>query len=395
MRTSAKNATLILLFACPLAGCGSYWSSTFLRRKYLGEAQTLATTADLRLVTSTVPGDFSTHGWINPRQIICAEPSPDVAKAVSAALQMSASADVAIQTANGPAEKGSGAGALSSARAESLAQLTQRLATIQLLRDGLYRACEAYANGAISDTTYAVLLSRYDKAMITMLLGELAAGNFGQSPVVVGGTATGSAEAAKGSADAQEKLQKLNDEVAADQKAYDDAKTASDAAPDDADKKTTLDAADAALKKAQDDQRAASLEALKAVSAFASSEVSAGITQAAAAITHTADSSAKDVLLTMQRKYIENINFDPMIVACISALDRSPADDRHDTVLAQKCRDNLDWVLGVQSKLLENVAGPEAEIGKSDRYFSKAIDRITKAKEQLQQLEPTPPATPK
>ena len=34
--------------------------------------------------------------------------------------------------------------------------------------------------GAISDTTYAVLLSRYGETMITMLLGELAAGAFGR-----------------------------------------------------------------------------------------------------------------------------------------------------------------------------------------------------------------------
>jgi hypothetical protein len=60
--------------------------------------------------------------------------------------------------------------------------MTERTQTIQLLRDSLYRACEAYANGALSDTTYALLLSRYDDTMVTMLSSELVAGAFGRTP---------------------------------------------------------------------------------------------------------------------------------------------------------------------------------------------------------------------
>src|SRR5204862_6868923 len=84
------------------------------------------------------------------------------------------------------------------ARAESLAQLTNRLATIQLLRDGLYRACEAYANGAVSEITYAIMLSRFDKLMVTLLTGELVAGNFGQSLAVLGTGSSGGAGAGAG-----------------------------------------------------------------------------------------------------------------------------------------------------------------------------------------------------
>jgi hypothetical protein len=62
--------------------------------------------------------------------------------------------------------------ATSRAYAESLAQLTNRLATIQLLRDALYRACEAYANGALSNAAYAVILSRYDDLLIRPLIAK-------------------------------------------------------------------------------------------------------------------------------------------------------------------------------------------------------------------------------
>jgi hypothetical protein len=40
------------------------------------------------------------------------------------------------------------------------------------LRDGLYRACEAYANGALGADAYALVLSRYGQLMTTLFLGQ-------------------------------------------------------------------------------------------------------------------------------------------------------------------------------------------------------------------------------
>ncbi len=380
---------LMLCLTLGLGGCGDYWTSTVLRKRNLGEGQTLATTADLRLVTTTRPV-YSQHGLVTPRQIICAEPSPDVAKAVSAALDATLSANVAVKAANAPAEgNGSMASALSKSRAEALAQMTRRLATIQLLRDGLYRACEAYANGAISDTTYAVLLSRYDKAMITMLLGELAAGNFGDSLATLGGTAKGTAVAT--TPDALQKLQDANADVVAKQKADDAAKAAATAAPDDADKQAALKTADADLKAAQDAQSAA----LKVVSAAASSDVSAAVNAAVGSIAHTVDGSAKDALLTMQRKYIENLNFDPIIVACITALDRPESDSRSSSKLAELCDVELTKALKVTGEVYEDVVGPEKEAEKDNRSLMKAVSRITDTRTELKPLDPPPEAKAK
>ncbi len=85
-----------------------------------------------------------------PTQIICAEPSPDVAQAISAAFTAAAKVDGKLSEAKNI----SGSGSVGSSYAASIAQLGERLATVQLLRDKMYRACEAYQNGAISDTSY-------------------------------------------------------------------------------------------------------------------------------------------------------------------------------------------------------------------------------------------------
>jgi hypothetical protein len=47
------------------------------------------------------------------------------------------------------------------------------------LRDGLYRACEAYANGALGADAYALILSRYGQLMTTLFLGQDVTGAAG------------------------------------------------------------------------------------------------------------------------------------------------------------------------------------------------------------------------
>src|SRR5262249_13077043 len=63
------------------------------------------------------------------------------------------------------------------------AELGQRLATVQLVRDTLYRTCEAYANGAIDETMYAIITSRFDDLMVALFAEQMAQG--GQSPEAI------------------------------------------------------------------------------------------------------------------------------------------------------------------------------------------------------------------
>ena len=118
----------------------------------------------------------------HPTRIICSEPSPDVAQAISLAFSLAEKVDVKGQ--------GSGSGSMDSSYASSIAQLGERLATVQLLRDKMYRACEAFQNGAISDTSYTLMLARFDKTMASMLASETAAGAFGRSLAALGGNAS-------------------------------------------------------------------------------------------------------------------------------------------------------------------------------------------------------------
>jgi hypothetical protein len=126
----------------------------------VGTTPILPTSADLRLVSERPAPDGSR------RTIVCAEPPPDVAKALSTAEK----ASLAVQTPSSV----SGNAAASAASAEQLAQLAGRVPGLLALRDGLFRACEAYANGIIGDSEYALLISRYGEILVTVVLADAA-----------------------------------------------------------------------------------------------------------------------------------------------------------------------------------------------------------------------------
>lgn len=135
------------------------------------------TEADLRVVTR-VQRREGTH----VRTITCAEPSPDIARLISETKSNSVSGGVSLPSGI------SAQAAYSAARghAEGLAQLTDRLATIQILRDSMYRACEAYANEAIDETSYAFILAHSERLMFGLLTAELISGKRSPSPIVLG-----------------------------------------------------------------------------------------------------------------------------------------------------------------------------------------------------------------
>jgi hypothetical protein len=112
---------------------------------------------------------------------VCAEPSPDALSAIAASGALEA------QVA------GQGGGAASASLHEAVASMGLRTQTIQLLRDGLYRACEAYLNGAIDEFGYALLLSKYDDSMISLVAIDGLTGGRPAAQVAVGGETMGKA----------------------------------------------------------------------------------------------------------------------------------------------------------------------------------------------------------
>lgn len=135
------------------------------------------------------------------RRVICAEPSPDVAKAISEALQLQ------LKATDGKNEVGAG---VSRSVTESIAQLGQRIATIQLLRDELADLCRAYSNGAVTNITYTLRLSRLDRKMITLLISEAGAGALTRGLIAL----TGSAQV-EGGAVSPETLKRADERIKA------------------------------------------------------------------------------------------------------------------------------------------------------------------------------------
>lgn len=312
----------VLLFAVPIFGC-EHLDGRTKEAKNLNAGQSMLLSADIRTVSK-----MSRDGKV----VTCAEPSPDVVRAISQSKNFGGSLTVSGLPAGIEPEV---ALAISQAQAGSAAQLGERLATIQLLRDGLYRACEAYANGAISKTAYAVMLGRFDDTMITMLLGEIAGGAFGRSLATLGGTATGSAEASLETQETLKEAETLAENLKDAREATDLAQAEMQAASagDDEDRKRTA-------KKNLETNRQAERnleEQLSNKLETAANSAAAATAVAAGSITPGQQSTEiAKTLHDMQRKYMENINFDAVEVACVSALEHGDESD-----FAKLCKEKV------------------------------------------------------
>jgi hypothetical protein len=172
----ALVAGVVLLCGCSIRSLGT--------RE--GADQIVLTDAANRAIT-VMKVDTDEYGRrVRPQRVLCAEPSPDIARAVQSALEASLRAKLETPS-------GTNAGvdaAVSHSVTESVAQLGTRLATIQLLRDELSDLCRAYANGAVSSITYTLRLSRLDKKMITLLVSEASAGALSRALITVNGSSS-------------------------------------------------------------------------------------------------------------------------------------------------------------------------------------------------------------
>jgi hypothetical protein len=174
-----KHFCLLGLLALTVVSCSE--TSTHSETRFIGSTPALITTADLRLVTERpLPVVDSAGQSIGTHQVICTEPSPDIAKALSTLSTGQGGFNLSLPIA-GAVVNAAASGAASRGTAEQLAQLTERVPPIQALRDGLYRACEAYANQAIGRNAYALILSRYGELLTTLLLAEATAGEYGHT----------------------------------------------------------------------------------------------------------------------------------------------------------------------------------------------------------------------
>ena len=129
-----RNQFIFLLIVLFLIGCTPYSH----KKANLGNGvRTLALDASKRTIIA--------FERVDGKRFYCAEPSPDamgtLAAAYAAALQGKSQGFESIVTANGTIST-------------DVKSMFSRSQGIQALRDGLYRLCEAYANGAIEEADY-------------------------------------------------------------------------------------------------------------------------------------------------------------------------------------------------------------------------------------------------
>jgi hypothetical protein len=272
----------------------------------------VATDARQRMILAREPNVESRPGLVSPYSIICAEPSPDVATAVASSF------------GTGLSVLGQGTTTMSAEVAEGLLQLGERTASIQLMRDMMYRACESYANGAITGTNYTLLMGQITETMITLLLGETAGGAFGRSQGALGSRASAEANAQLagfmgGVTDIQEAAARLADAELDVQAAQADFSRISEEK-----KETPNDQAitDARNKLARLTGERDALKTLLQGELEASSEAAGEFTtvRAGGGITTTPDAATAAVLGEMQRSFIDRDSSQTLIQACLVEL---------------------------------------------------------------------------
>lgn len=171
---------LIALSALILSACGSLGNLTAVNKKEtLGSGMSGKGYAPAGVfIDAKQRAILSNRRPDKDIRVVCAEPMPDALSAIAAQAGVSVSDISNAVSAEGGAS-------------EAAANIGLRTQTIQTLRDGFYRVCEAYMNG-LSEEQYSIMLRRFQTNMIALLAIEQLTG------AVKGGDAVVSASAGSG-----------------------------------------------------------------------------------------------------------------------------------------------------------------------------------------------------
>lgn len=203
----ARNFLLIII-TMSLTACAE-WNSIY-HSTEAGDSTVFAVDAKQRfLFTKEDP----TNGTITN---VCAEPSPDVFSVLSSALEGNVSTPSGIEAA------------FKAAMSESGGTIGIRTQSIQLLRDAMYRACEAHLAGALKPDEFAELQRRYQRIMVTLVaIEQLTAA---VQPAQMTLTTSASASHAANVNDLTEQLQTAKTAVTDNEQAVTEAQTTVDEA---------------------------------------------------------------------------------------------------------------------------------------------------------------------
>jgi hypothetical protein len=146
----AKVLALLSIFVLPACA-----DSTIHTQANIAGVDTLSVDAKQRLVFVGQRSDP-----YDPARVTCTEPMPDALVARAAVFAASAN----ITNPGGVAASGG----LASGSSESAASIGFRNETVQMLRDGYFRLCEAYMNGALSKPQYEHMILNADTFMVVI-----------------------------------------------------------------------------------------------------------------------------------------------------------------------------------------------------------------------------------
>lgn len=174
LKTGFVFASIAFLAAC---------DGTIHRQTDLGGVSVLSVDARQRIIVTGTRTEITPAVGDQPaiqfqRTVTCAEPSPDAIVAQASTLATSANS-------------GEVNAAIAASLSESAGSIGLRTQSIQLLRDGYYRICEAYLNGAIGPTEYKQIVSAIDIFMIALVSIEAVTGVVVAPGVLLGSNGTG------------------------------------------------------------------------------------------------------------------------------------------------------------------------------------------------------------
>jgi hypothetical protein len=357
---------LIVLLALTMSGC-AFQRSGKVKVVVAGEDDFITTDAQMRVVTNSEIGPDSRPGIVDPIRLVCSEPSPDVAAVFANSLSASLSVFA------------KGSGSLSNNSIGALAQLVERTATIQLLRDKMYQTCLTYANGGMTRTTYSLVMAELDETIVTMLMSENAAGAFGRSLAVLGVEASGETnaeivglpDAAADVADLADALRDSQSKVVQAEATLAEKKAAvvNDEAPTE-DESKAIKEADAAVASARKerDELLKKLQSRAATMAKTSGKVSSAA--AGGGITNTPDPLIAQTLAEMHDQYLTNDFSDSLVSACL--IEMAVAPSANDLTAAASTAADLAVTVGNRK-----TAEPRSDI------LSKALVTLTSLKPSL------------
>jgi hypothetical protein len=160
---------ITVAFAILSTGCSSF----DIDRSFL-KSRTLEADERMLLVTNQGVRKISEDGKVTfapNNRVVCAEPSPDAMTALAASGTLKGTFGTEGVEASG-------------AFAQAVGELGERTPVVQLLRDSLFRSCEAYMNGLLDEDDYYDILVFFD-VYSTTLLGIESLTRTSRSPVIV------------------------------------------------------------------------------------------------------------------------------------------------------------------------------------------------------------------